>query len=48
MRSICLLKARAHEESLRGRHMGKSLIDSKVVELSDDVEDLLVEELSCV
>lgn len=44
--SVCLLKTRAHEESLRGRDVGKSVVESKVLGLPKDVEELLVKELS--
>lgn len=43
-----MLKTRAHEESLRGRDVGKSVLESKVLGLPKDVEKLLVKELSHV
>lgn len=48
VRSVCLLKTRVHEESPRSRDVGKSLVEFEVVELPEDVEELLVEELSHV
>lgn len=47
VRSICLSKTRAHKESLRGRDVGKSMAKSEVVGLPEDVEELVVEKLSC-